>query len=538
MIKAALEYLSRKISLVPFKPDKKGSYLKSWQEFQNRLPTEAEIREWWTKWPQAMIGIVTGKISNLLVVDIDSESAKEEIAKYIPESLITPTAITPRGGNHLYFEGPNNGVHIGPIVGLLPGVDIRAEGSIIVAPPSVNVAGIAYQWTIPLQQAKLERIPANLLNIILNNNNIYRGKNKSITNNDLQTLQFLTLGRRDEDLFHIANSLVRGNCNRELIYQVLNIIANNCNPPFPEKDIKVKIDSALGRAERRDRNLADEVFRFVDLTFSYFSITETKKTLQILTSEEQKNLYVIMNRLVKDKILERHPSKNGVYRKVENIAEDIDIFGDTDKPLSVRYPLGIETLSHTMPKSIIIVAGESDAGKTAFLLNFTMLNLDSHAITYFSSEMGPTELKDRISKFTRPLEDWRKVSFKERSSNFQDVIEPDKINIIDYLELADDFYKVGGQIKAIFDKLNTGVAIIALQKKIGSELARGGDFTMEKARIYLTLSRDNICKIIKAKNWVHPMLKPTGKQRKYVLVNGCEFRTRSSWQIEGQEEEI
>jgi hypothetical protein len=96
---------------------------------------------------------------------------------------------------------------------------------------------------------------------------------------------------------------------------------------------------------------------------------------------------------------------------------------------------------------------------------------------------------------------------------------------------------VGGQIKAIFDKLNKGIALIALQKKIGSELARGGDFTMEKARLYITLSRDNICKIIKAKNWVNSMVKPTGKQRKYILLHGCEFRTKSNWEMEGQENE-
>ena len=239
-----------------------------------------------------------------------------------------------------------------------------------------------------------------------------------------------------------------------------------------------------------------------------------------------------MFRLVEEGILEREGKRNGVFRRVENHAEDINIFEESEKPLNVKYPLNLESLVYTMPKSIIIVAGESDAGKTAFLLNFSFLNLDTHAITYYSSEMGPTELRSRIEKFDRPLTDWKKVKFKERGKDFQDVVEPDKINIIDYLELTDDFYRVGGQIKSIFDKLKSGIAIIALQKKIGQELARGGDFTMEKARLYLSLSRDNYCKIIKAKNWINPMLKPTGKQRKYALYQGCKFYPKSEWEME------
>ena len=46
-----------------------------WKEYQNRLPAEAEVREWFTTWPHANIGIVTGAISNLVVFDLDSEDA-------------------------------------------------------------------------------------------------------------------------------------------------------------------------------------------------------------------------------------------------------------------------------------------------------------------------------------------------------------------------------------------------------------------------------------------------------------------------------
>ena len=74
---AAINYLKNNhFSIIPVKPDKKP-YIK-WEEFQKRLPTEAEILEWWSKWPDANIGIVTGIISGIAVIDLDDiEEAKK-----------------------------------------------------------------------------------------------------------------------------------------------------------------------------------------------------------------------------------------------------------------------------------------------------------------------------------------------------------------------------------------------------------------------------------------------------------------------------
>ena len=48
-----------------------------WTEYQNRLPTEDEVIKWFSDWPDANIGIVTGKISNLVVFYLDSTDAIE-----------------------------------------------------------------------------------------------------------------------------------------------------------------------------------------------------------------------------------------------------------------------------------------------------------------------------------------------------------------------------------------------------------------------------------------------------------------------------
>jgi len=147
--------------------------------------------------------------------------------------------------------------------------------------------------------------------------------------------------------------------------------------------------------------------------------------------------------------------------------------------------------------------------------------MEKHEVVYFSSEMGELELQDRLKQFEGPLKSW-KVSFKERSSNFADVIRPDAINIIDYLEVHDEFYKVGLYIKEISDKLVNGIAIIAIQKNKGNEYGLGGGRGLEKARLYLSMEPGKI-KIVKAKNWANSAKNPNGME--------CEFKLSSGWKF-------
>jgi hypothetical protein len=189
-----------------------------------------------------------------------------------------------------------------------------------------------------------------------------------------------------------------------------------------------------------------------------------------------------------------------------------------------------------MPKNVIVVAGSPNAGKTAFLLNVVKMNMGGKMpIHYFSSEMGSMELKGRLQKFNIPLEKWR-FNAKERSTNFDDVIQPDDMNIIDFLEISDEFWKVGGDIKRIFDKLKNGIAIIALQKHPKATMARGGVGTLEKPRLYITMD-SGIMKIEKGKNWKNSEVNPNGLQIRFKLVQGAEFKPQDDWQHDKSKKE-
>ena len=102
--RAALTYLEKGLSVIPVSREKKP--LTKWVEFQSRYPTGEEIAAWFREWPDANVGIVTGKISNLTVIDCDSQEAIEFFRqRYHGE---TPRVKTPKGMHYL-FSVPGRG---------------------------------------------------------------------------------------------------------------------------------------------------------------------------------------------------------------------------------------------------------------------------------------------------------------------------------------------------------------------------------------------------------------------------------------------
>jgi len=124
-----------------------------WQEYQSRRPTEAELAAWFRRWPDANIAVVTGEVSNLVVIDIDpahdGENSLHELVERFGPLPATLVARTGGGGRHLYFTAPADGRPMPSRVGLRPGVDVRAEGGLIVVPPSVHPSGRRYAWETP-----------------------------------------------------------------------------------------------------------------------------------------------------------------------------------------------------------------------------------------------------------------------------------------------------------------------------------------------------------------------------------------------------
>jgi hypothetical protein len=147
-----------------------------------------------------------------------------------------------------------------------------------------------------------------------------------------------------------------------------------------------------------------------------------------------------------------------------------------------------------------------------------------------NSEMGPEELVDRLEQFDIGKEGFvNHPNFipYERSHNYADAITIAKaendIVIVDFLELADNFFQVAKEVKAIFDKLDKGVACIAIQKDEHKEWGRGAGFSNEKARLYVNLMKSGIAKIKVAKAFYRDKGNPRGKITNYKIVDGCKL---------------
>src|SRR5262249_5210065 len=99
--------------------------------------------------PDANVGLVTGSASRLLVLDVDGDQGRASLATLEQEHGRLPEGVrvhTPRGGQHLYFKCPQT--RVGNSAGKLgPGLDVRGEGGYVVAPPSTNGTGAAYEFT-------------------------------------------------------------------------------------------------------------------------------------------------------------------------------------------------------------------------------------------------------------------------------------------------------------------------------------------------------------------------------------------------------
>jgi hypothetical protein len=156
-------------------------------------------------------------------------------------------------------------------------------------------------------------------------------------------------------------------------------------------------------------------------------------------------------------------------------------------------------------------------------------------VHFFSSEAGAGEMASRLKEFPGGLDDFKGVNFWERDRNFADVIDPYGVNVIDYMEVYDNFYEIGSWINDIHRELKTGIAVIVIQKKRGAEVGKGGDVTLEKPRLYLSLENNapfgGICKIIKAKFPKNPKFNPNGKEIDYRLSHGCIFTNISDWRF-------
>ena len=260
-----------------------------------------------------------------------------------------------------------------------------------------------------------------------------------------------------------------------------------------------------------------------------FSLNSLRELHGITSASDRAKLGTALHRLVVQKGRVESLGR-GIYRLIPREEPEIELTKVNPYDFfPCKIPLGnvsIDDYVVLYHKSLCVVAGVSNQGKTAFLLNLIKANMAQQDIWYFFSEGGGEQLVDRLLLFDMPIEDWHFHAIP-RTFNFVEVIRPDAFNIIDFYTEPDDYRNIDIIWLKIIEKLGKGICWVAIQKKQSTKmnpvaLGVGGQFTEHRTQLYLVME-NNTLRIQKAKKWKKLTINPNGMRWKYKLVGGAEF---------------
>ncbi|WP_198592165.1 phage/plasmid primase, P4 family [Kyrpidia spormannii] len=204
------------------------------------------IRQWWERWPDANVGLATGETSGIVVIDIDpdkggNESFEDLVSRYgtLPDTV---EAITGSGGRHIYFAYPI-GVDIRSKIGVLPGIDVRANGGYAVAPPSRHKSGRRYEWELSAHpdETPIAPMPQWLIDVITNGQKRQAAPVSLVKRID----EPIPEGQRNDYLFRLASSLRSQGLEFEDILEALrDENKRRCDPPLDDSELMTIAKSA------------------------------------------------------------------------------------------------------------------------------------------------------------------------------------------------------------------------------------------------------------------------------------------------------
>lgn len=200
MYDAAIEYAKKGFAVFPLKYRDKVPLTRN--GCKDATTDAAQIKAWWQKYPNANIGLATGSVSqNVFVIDLDIDEDRgidgyhslEDWQREHGDFPETWTAITGRGGYHLYYRG--NG-KIKNRAGIIDGVDIRGNGGYVVAPPSIHKNGNRYEWEYSPDEFEIAKADNNV-EYFLNHDDHRQSASFTMPN-------IVSAGQRNQMLFRFA----------------------------------------------------------------------------------------------------------------------------------------------------------------------------------------------------------------------------------------------------------------------------------------------------------------------------------------------
>jgi predicted P-loop ATPase len=234
----AFAYHVQGYNVLPVGKDKRP-VVKEWKRWQTEEQTDDQVIEWFKD--GANVAIITGKISNVTVVDIDNKSGQEQADEMLKKFPATYTVKTPSRGYHLYYlyaEGFTVSANAYPD---LPNVDIRSDAGYVVAPPSVLTNG-EYKVISRENQAPF---PVHMFPV--------KKPKKSLTE-----MTTASKGARNDTLASFAGKLLQASKEEEWESEVWPAVerANKTyTPMLPDSEVRTVFESIVKKEKERRSGL-------------------------------------------------------------------------------------------------------------------------------------------------------------------------------------------------------------------------------------------------------------------------------------------
>ena len=256
MLEHALEYLQLGYPVFPVCSPAMGQHrhrnescksagkrpLIAWEAFQTRLPTINEVREWWTRWPAANIGMPTGRLSGVVVLDADSGDAKK-LAMGEGGLDKTPAVFTGKpGGMHFWLAHP--GEEVSNFASRRPGLDFRGDGGYVLVPPSLHASGANYRWVEATVGLAPAAVPGWLLSMLRGQGAEASAAEPGDALNLEIAVSGVPEGGRDDAMWRLACKLRNDGLERRYAEVIVRQAARSCSPPFDEAVALEKVERA------------------------------------------------------------------------------------------------------------------------------------------------------------------------------------------------------------------------------------------------------------------------------------------------------
>lgn len=226
------EYIDSGWSILPVKPDEKRPYMTNWLQYTRTRPGKQLVDSWFNNLTGAGVGLVTGKISGIVVLDVEHwcPTPVEELLKKYPTNMVARSG---GGGVHLFYSYPQNVGKISNRVGIFEGADLRADGGFLVLPPTMHPSGNRYEW---IKRGIPGAFPMAFLDL----------ESRSPTSSEgwiTEALRGVSEGGRNDTCARLAGYFFKKGLNSDIVEALLMEWNEKNDPPLPVSEVRTTIKS-------------------------------------------------------------------------------------------------------------------------------------------------------------------------------------------------------------------------------------------------------------------------------------------------------